>query len=105
MSDVEMNVDPGVCRFITNIKAKCEDGMTVEFDITSGCPAIKKLANEFKSVGVFDAVAMPINENVLFTECAKYVLHSACPIPVALVKVCEVAGDLGLKKEVSMRFV
>ena len=105
MTEVEMNVDPGVCRFMTVIKAKCEDGMTVELDITSGCPAISKLGKEFKSIVSFEAVSMPLNSNPLFVECAKHVLHAACPVPVALVKVCEVAGDLGLKKDVTLKYV
>jgi len=104
MSDAELNLDPGVCRFPATIKAKCDDGMTVELDITSKCPAIRKLGEELKSIDLFEAVATPIITNTLFTKCSEFVLHAACPVPVAIVKACEVAGDLGLKKEVSMKF-
>jgi len=54
---------------------------------------------------VFDAIAKPITENTLFVDCAKYLEHAACPIPVALVKVCEPCGGLALKRNVEFRFV
>ena len=31
--------------------------------------------------------------------------HTACPVPSAMVKALEVAGDLGLKREAVIRFV
>jgi len=103
--DVKMKVDAGVCRFITNIVGSTDDGMTIRLSIESGCPSVKKLAAELKEVMLFDAISTPITENPLYVACAKTLPHAACVIPSALVKVCEVAGDLGLKREVKLQFV
>ena len=104
-NDVKMKVDAGVCRFITNIVGITDDGMNIRLSIESGCPSVKKLGEELKEVMVFDAISTPITENPIFVACAKNLPHAACVIPSALVKVCEVAGDLGLKKEVTLQFV
>jgi len=103
--EVKMKVDAGVCRFITDIVGTTDDGMTIKLNIVSGCPSVKKLAAEFKEVMLFDSISTPITENPIFVACAEHLPHAACVIPSALVKVCEVAGDLGLKKEVTLQFV
>ena len=54
--------------------------------------------------GMFDAMAKPLTENVIYSEFANHLEHAACPIPCALVKAAEVASDMALKKEVSFKF-
>ena len=105
MSEVNLKVDAGVCRFVTDIVGTSEDGMTVVMKIESGCPSVKKLAADLGEISVFDAIATPITENPLFVKCAEHLPHAACVVPSALVKVCEVLGDLCLKKDVSFRFM
>lgn len=105
MSDVNMKVSAGACRFVTEIKASSDDYTTVILNITSDCPAVKKLAEALKEMGVMDAVATPIIENPVFIECGKHLSHAACPVPFALVKACEAAGELALKKDVSLEYV
>ena len=104
MSKVKMNVDAGACMFKTIIEGSCEDGMTVSLKFDGGCPAVKKLASNMKEANVFEAIATPITENVVFMKCASILTHACCPIPIAIVKICEACGELALKKPVSLSY-
>ena len=105
MSDAKLTVDAGACRFITTIGASSEDGMTVLLNIETDCPNVKKLAENMKEADAMDAVYSKISENRVLMRCYEFIPHPACPIPCALVKACEVACDLALKREVSFKFV
>lgn len=104
MADSNMTVDAGVCRFKTVISAVMDDEGNIEYKIKSECPAVRKMAKELKPVPVFDAIAMPFAENVIYKEYGPNLEHAACPIPCAMIKAAEVAGDLCLKREVSFKY-
>jgi len=104
MSNAVMIVDAGACKFKTTITGECDENFNVSLKIEGGCPAVKKLASALTSVNVFEAIATPINENIVFIKCGEMLTHAACPLPVAIVKVCEAAGDLALKKPVTMTY-
>jgi len=105
MSDAKLVVEAGVCRFTTTIHATSEDGMTVLLNIETGCPNVKNLAENMKEADAMDAVYSKMPENHVLMKCYEFIPHPACPIPCAVVKACEVACDLALKREVSFKFV
>lgn len=105
MSDLNIELNAGACKFITKIDAKCEDGMTVQLNIESTCPNVKELAKNIKGMDVMEAITTPIMDNPMYKQCSEYIIHAACPVPMALVKACEAAGDLCLKKDVTMKYV
>jgi len=47
---------------------------------------------------------MPFGENPIYEHAGKYLKHSACPIPMAMVKAGEVVTGMGLKRSVTMTF-
>ena len=104
MSDVTVTVDAGVCRFKTVIIATMDDEMNIVYKVKSECPAVREMAKNMRPIGMFDAMAKPLTENVVYSEFANHLEHAACPIPCALVKAAEVASDMALKKEVSFKF-
>ncbi|MDR0198647.1 MAG: hypothetical protein LBI08_02775 [Methanomassiliicoccaceae archaeon] len=105
MSEAKITVDAGVCRFKTSIHAVgTDDFMTVNLVFSSDCPNIQKLAETMRTVDAIDAVSTAIIDNAVMKECSKFIPHPACPIPSAIVKACEVAADLGLKKDVVFKF-
>jgi hypothetical protein len=103
MSDVTITVDAGVCRFKTVVIASSDDEGNIKYKIKSECPAIRELGKNLKEIPVFDAIVTPISDNVIYKDYGKYVVHSACPVPCAIIKAAEVAGDLGLKRDVSFK--
>ncbi|MCL2143594.1 MAG: hypothetical protein FWH44_04985 [Methanomassiliicoccaceae archaeon] len=104
MSESSLTVDAGVCRFKTNIHAVSDDMMSVALTIESECPNVKKLASELKTADVMDAVASRITDNGVMKVCSNFIPHPACPVPCAIIKACEVAADLGLRRNVTFTF-
>ena len=102
MSNVKMLVDAGACMFKTTIEGSSDDGMTVSLKFDGGCPAVKKLASNMKEVNLFEAISTPTTENPVFLQCASTLTHACCPIPIAIVKICEAVGELALKKPVTL---
>ncbi|MFA6679450.1 MAG: hypothetical protein WCR96_03040 [Candidatus Methanomethylophilaceae archaeon] len=103
MSDVSITIDAGVCRFKTVVNASMTEEGEIAYKIKSECPAIRELGKNLKPVSMFDAVAIPINENPIYKMCGPYIPHAACPVPCAMVKASEVAVDLALKRDVSFK--
>lgn len=100
-----VNVDAGVCRFRTVIRACNDEEGNILYEIESGCPHAKKLQGCMpQSLTPFDALKMPFSENPIYECCGKVLAHSACPIPSALIKAAEVASGFGLKRDVSFTF-
>ncbi|MCL2786189.1 MAG: hypothetical protein FWD81_03075 [Methanomassiliicoccaceae archaeon] len=104
MTEARMVVDAGVCRFRTTIHAVGQDDMTVMLNITSDCPNVQRLAATLTVADAIDAMSSRMMDNALMIKCAEILPHPACPIPCALVKSCEVAADLGLKRNVTLMF-
>jgi hypothetical protein len=102
-----MTVEAGICGFTANVHAVgSEDYMSVKMTIESTCPNVKKLADAINGTDVdsIDAISVAVANNKLITKCSEFIPHPACPIPFALVKACEVAGGMALKKEVTIKF-
>jgi len=104
MTDVNITVDAGACRFKTHIHASVQDDLSVKFILRSDCPNVKNLAMMLDVVDAMDVVANRIADNVLMKTCSEFIPHPACPIPCALVKACEVASDLAVKKDPVITF-
>lgn len=100
---VSVTVEPGVCRFVAKISGWMEDGMMV-CEIKSGCKHVQDFANALEPVPIMDVVKMPFCENKVYEVGGRTLKHSTCPIPMALLKVYEAAGGLGLKRDVHVVF-
>ncbi len=103
MADATVNVDAGVCRFKTVITASMDENMDISFKVKSECPAVRAVCKEIGPVPVFDAIAKPFTENAVYSACAE-LEHVSCPVPCAMIKAAEAAGELALKKDVSFSF-
>ena len=66
MSDVTVTVDAGVCRFKTVITATMDDEMNIVYKVKSECPAVREMAKNMRPIGMFDAMAKPLTENVIY---------------------------------------
>lgn len=100
MSECTVTVHAGVCRRTTTIHAKSNDDMTVSVEIESDCPMVSK--SPVPAIVPWDEVGTPMNQTVTYKWASENLSHAACPVPCAIVKAVEVAGDLGLKKDVTI---
>lgn len=104
MAETTLNVNAGVCRFKTVVIADMDEEMNITFKIKSECPAVREMAKTMtEPIPVFSIIEKPFVSNIIY-EHAEALAHVACPVPSAIIKAAEVAGDLALKKPVTFEF-
>ncbi len=82
-----------------------ETGM-VELDIKSDCPDILKLSWKLEPVSPYSEVESEFYKSEIYRLAQETPIpHTACPVPSAMIKAIEVAGGLGLKRDVSIKFI
>ena len=101
MSETTVTVDAGVCRFKSVIIANMDEEMNIVFKIKSECPAVREMAKEVTPVPIFEAIARPFAENKIYKDFGCKLQHVACPVPCAMIKAAECAGEMALKKNVT----
>jgi len=99
----KVNVDAGVCGYMTKIEATPNGGTEVKLDIVSDCPHVQALAEEYKTAEGMKEVLAPFGEGKLFESAKKHIKHAACPVPSGIMKAIEVASGLALPRDVTMK--
>lgn len=101
--ECRVTVDPGVCKMKTIILAKANPntGM-VDLTIESDCHHIVKMSWFLQPICPYSEVEACITETDTYKLAAKHLPHAACPVPCAIIKAVEVAGGLGLKRDVNI---
>ena len=104
MSKINVLVDPGVCGFTCRIQGWQKEKRSAGFKITeSQCTMVNKLTDVIDEVTIKD-LFLPLTKNPVFVSAERACCHSACPIPSAVVKACEVVLGLAVAKDVSFKF-
>ena len=103
MTDCKVTVDAGVCKMVTVIKASLNENGEVVTAIESDCPNIIRLSWALKPEFAFCVVEAPMNTTQVYKIASEEIPHTACPVPSAIIKAIEVAGELGLKRDVSIK--
>ena len=106
MSDCKLCVDAGVCKMITTITAKTDDIGMVELNVKSDCPHILKMCWHLEPISPYSEVESEFYKSEIYKLAQEAPLpHTACPVPSAMIKAIEVAGGLGLKRDVHITFL
>lgn len=95
-------VEPGNCGYTTTIEAKM-NGDDCQISIQTACPYIQKLAADLSSVDPYQEIAFRRGMPTILQAGAKYCKHSACPVPVAVIKAVEVEANLALPSDVTIK--
>lgn len=91
----------GICGFTTTVVVRGDlSGCTVS--IASECPSVRRLAEELTWIDPLREVAKPGDIPSVWRLAAKHRLHSACPVPVGILKAIEVEARLALPGNVSI---
>ncbi|MHB0858973.1 MAG: DUF6951 family protein [Anaerolineae bacterium] len=97
-----VKVVAGVCGFMTTISSQADDMFDVNLTIQSDCPQIRKLAEELPQVSALQELRVPIHESIVYRLAGACKLHTACPVPSAILKAVEVATGMALPADVHM---
>jgi hypothetical protein len=102
MTSVE--VEAGVCGFLTRLQATSRAEGDVAIGGESECPRVQEYLANLGAIEVSAALGRCCIEKV-FQPSTKAGLHPACPVPVGVLKAVEVAAGLALPRTVTIRFV
>ena len=103
MGQCKATVDAGVCKMVTVIDAVMNDDGYVELKIESECPNVLRLSWALKPEFAFMIVEAPMNTTEIYRIASEELPHAACPVPSGIIKAIEVAGDLGIKRDVHIK--
>ena len=102
--DVCVTVDPGICGFPCVIKARKIGGKMVALEISgSDCEQIKKLSERLAQISLKD-IFSPISRNPVYALTEQSHCHPSCPVPAGVLKAAEVAMEMALARDASIRF-
>ncbi len=105
MSAVKGTIHAGVCGFVTEVIARCDDSQHVSFEITTPCEKVQALADALPTVDAYEEIGTGFDGQVMtavrgcFQGCC-----SGCAVPVGVFKAMQVAAMLALPQSVSMNF-
>ncbi|RME78255.1 MAG: hypothetical protein D6784_02690 [Chloroflexi bacterium] len=97
-------IDSGACGLHTTIEAVM-NGRTCRLNIDSECEAIRALAEELGEVDPFQEISFRGNGPKSLALGAEHCYHTACPVPVGIIKAVEVAAGLNLPVDASIKFI
>jgi hypothetical protein len=101
-------VEPGVCNFAVLVRAITEDSQNVNFEFKTTCDTIKEFAKQVNEITPINAIqSLSPTENPIM-EIARNLLMKkgcceACVVPAATLKVMQVATNLALPDDVTMK--
>jgi len=97
----KVEIDSGICGMHTTVWATTDMATyRCKLKITSSCEAIQKLAEEIPEVDAFQEISLRMGEGPeVLRKGMAICFHSACPVPVGIIKAIEVASQLALPKD------
>ncbi len=103
MAKVEIN--SGACGLNTTVETKMDGMMKCTILIDSECEAIRALAAELTGVDPFQEISFRGQGPKTLELGAEHCYHTACPVPVGIIKAIEVAAGLNLPVDASIKFI
>ncbi len=99
-----VSVNAGICGFTCRIKAWKIDKRAVGLEISeSECQQILQFS-ELLSKLTLKELFMPVTRNPVYLAAEQSGCHPSCPVPAAVLKATEVAMEMALPRDASIRF-
>ena len=98
------SVNAGICGFTCWIRAWKKGQRAVGLAVSeSECQQIQAFSDIVKSLTLKE-VFTPATRNPVYLAAEQSGCHASCPVPVAVLKAAEVAMEMALARDVSIRF-
>jgi hypothetical protein len=102
-----VNIDAGICGFVTTACVTSDDGQHVVFDIDTNCEKIASLGQMLGEKGPIDAYQeiSPGGQEVIMTTVREILTGccAGCAVPVGLFKAMQVTAGLALPKDIIIK--
>jgi hypothetical protein len=92
----------GICGFNTTVETRA-NGAKCTVAIKSECEAIQSLGNALTEVDPWKEITFRGNGPATLQAGAEHCYHTACPVPVGIIKAIEVEAGLALPKDVTIK--
>ena len=92
----------GICGFNTTVEAQ-SNGSGCDIGIESECPSIQKLAAGLTHMDPFQEISFRGEGPMVFRLATQLCPHTACPVPVGIIKAIEIASGLALPADVHIK--
>lgn len=100
MAKAEIN--SGICGFTATVETRME-GSKCLVSIATDCDAIQRLGEELTEVEPFQEISFRGEGPSTLELGTKHCYHSACPVPVGIIKAIEVSAGLALPADASIK--
>jgi hypothetical protein len=99
-----VSVNAGICGFTCRIKAWKIDKKTVGLEISeSECQQIQDYSELIRQL-TLNEVFLPATRNPVYLAADQAGFHPSCPVPAAVLKAAEVAMEMALERDATIRF-
>ena len=103
-NDTCASVNAGICGFTCRIKAWKIDKRTVGLEISeSECQQIQDYSELLSHLSLSE-IFLPITRNPVYLAAEQTGFHPSCPVPAAVLKAAEVAMEMALERDATIRF-
>jgi hypothetical protein len=93
-------IQAGVCGFETTVEACLgDDGRTCEIRLASPCGAVAELGDRLGALDAFQEISHAGAGSTVLRLARELCHHTACPVPVGIIKALEVEAGLALPAE------
>ncbi len=96
-------IEPGNCGFTTIVEAEMNGQQRVTLCIESRCKAVQKLAENLTEVDPYREISFRGEGPLTLALGQEHCSHTACPVPVGILKVVELAAGMAVPGEVSIK--
>ena len=100
MAKAEIN--SGICGFTATVRTRM-DGRKCVISIESDCDAIQRLGEELAEVDPFQEITFRGEGPRALKLGAKHCYHTACPVPVGIIKAIEIEAGLALPADATIK--
>jgi hypothetical protein len=95
-------IHSGACGYTTTVNTTM-NGKVCQIAVESDCTAIQKLAAELTEVEPFKEISPRRQVPKTLEMGLKHCIHSACPVPVGIIKAVEIESGLNLPVDVTIK--
>lgn len=102
MAKAEIN--SGICGFVAHVEAKADpdNPRCVYLTIESECKAVQRMAAQLTQVDPYKEFSFRGSPQIL-QAAPQCLSHAACPVPSGIIKAVEVAANLALPADVTIK--
>jgi hypothetical protein len=98
MTLAKAEIDSGICGFAATVETRME-GSKCLVKVESNCDAIVRLGEELQEVDPFQEITFRGAGPKSLEMGRKHCYHTACPVPVGIIKAIEIEAGLALPKD------